>query len=100
MDITALPHVSIHRRVDLPNISAIYFVLDEDCRPLYIGQSHLMRNRWEAHVKKAAAIEMGGWRIAWTAVPEDQLSTVERQMIELFDPPLNVRCRPRKPPER
>jgi len=48
IDVLALPHVSLHRRSDLPPVAAVYFVLQGDTI-LYIGRATCLQQRWMAH---------------------------------------------------
>jgi len=95
MNLRSLNYVSIHRRVDLPNASAIYFITGPDYVPLYIGESVRIRNRWEAHSKKHPAIALGADRIIWVRIPQDRRVRIERWLIRMYQPVLNTMDTPR-----
>jgi excinuclease UvrABC nuclease subunit len=101
MDLSKLPSEAIHNRIALPNDSVVYFVTGPDYVPLYIGESVRLKNRWEAHAKKAPAVALGADRILWLQVDGyDERLALEDRLIRLYDPVLNLKHRPRKPRKR
>ncbi len=44
-----LPSLPLESRRSLPDISALYFVLDEDDELLYIGRANNLVKRWRGH---------------------------------------------------
>jgi excinuclease UvrABC nuclease subunit len=95
MNLTSLPFVSIHRRVELPNASAVYFITGPDYVPLYIGESSGLKSRWQAHSKKHPAIALGADRIVWVRIRPDRRVKIERWLIQMYQPPLNTAGTPR-----
>lgn len=52
LDIKSLPFVRLSNRGDLPDVSGIYFVVDERGVPVYyIGQAESLKKRWNSHDK-------------------------------------------------
>jgi len=89
IDLAALPSLPLDERRDLPDETAIYFVLAGDI-VLYIGQSVSLRQRWDAHHRLKQLNEYGGCRIAWMQVDNTGLlDDIERACIAHFNPVLN-----------
>lgn len=85
-----LPSVTLSDRQLLPEMPAIYFVIDQDGRVQYIGKSVNLANRWYVHHKSQDAHSLKGARIAWLAVSNCRLLTgIEQALINHFNPPLN-----------
>lgn len=84
-----LPSLAFEHRRDLPIISALYFVLDNQMNIMYIGQTGNLRDRWKSH-HRALQMEGGGYRIHWKVIAnEQQRLKGERQSVKFFRPPWN-----------
>jgi hypothetical protein len=65
----------------------------------YIGRSNNIQYRWLQHHRKLQLEQIGGVKIAWIELSDENLlSEIEKALIEWFDPPLNrrfavVRCK-------
>jgi len=89
IDLATLPSLPLDERRDLPDETAIYFVLAGDTM-LYIGQSVNVRQRWAAHHRFAQLNEYGGCRIAWMHVDDARLlDDLEQACRAHFSPILN-----------
>lgn len=86
-----LPSLALRERARLPNIPAIYFVLDSQQRVLYIGRSKALCVRWLCHGKLDVLSAHEDVHIAWLAGDAiEALPAIERLCIEYFQPPYNV----------
>lgn len=84
-----LPSLAFEHRRELPEIPALYFVLDGQMRIMYIGQTGNLRDRWKSH-HRALQMGSGGYRIHWNMITDEQQRLEgERQSIKLFRPPWN-----------
>ncbi|GET42602.1 GIY-YIG nuclease family protein [Microseira wollei] len=95
-----LPSLPLAGRRQLPDCSAIYFVMHGD-RVLYIGKTINLVQRWATHHRWWQLKEMeGDIRIAWLECSDiDVLLKVEAALIKQFQPELNMkRNRRLKPP--
>jgi DNA-binding Xre family transcriptional regulator len=93
IDFSSLPSCPAVSRNLLPNISAIYFLLDRD-ECIYIGKSINLRNRWAAHETLENVESLDRLRIAWKPVAESDLDTEECALINELRPILNRRFLP------
>ncbi|MCP6763278.1 MAG: helix-turn-helix domain-containing protein [Fischerella sp. CENA71] len=90
IDISTLPSVAIADRNTLPNVSAIYLVLDTYKTPLYIGKSIDIRQRWNTHHRLSQLKDIPGVTIAWIDIHDlTLLDSIENTFIDWFKPPLN-----------
>src|ERR1044071_961698 len=90
IDLVALPSLPLDQRQDLPNVSAIYFVLDPCYALLYIGRAASLRQRWYQHHRLAQLLDLPSVRIAWLQVADRaQLDALEHDCIAKFKPSLN-----------
>ena len=85
-----LPSVPFASYRSLPNVAAVYFVLDETGAVLYIGRSLRLSHRWDRHEKADWCKARGATRIAWL-LTEDRglLEQIEEACIDYFNPPGN-----------
>ena len=90
-DITSLPSVLLENKDRLPDASAIYFVLSQQNKILYIGQSKALNKRWKHHQKLKDISKYESVKIAYLvfSIP-DFLFEIEQALIRHFDPPLNL----------
>lgn len=90
IDIPALPWLPLAQRSELPEVTAIYFVLDADNVVLYIGRTRSLQQRWVNHHRLQHFLPLADVRIAWLAVAErETLMELERLSIVHFNPPVN-----------
>lgn len=85
-----LPSLPLASRKDLPGCPTIYFVLDGD-RILYIGKASNLWQRWTTHHRLKQLFGMGdSLSIAWLKCQDiSTLNSLEKQLIEAFQPELN-----------
>lgn len=90
VDLLSLPSLPLADKAQLPDIFAIYFVLDGD-RVLYIGKTINLRERWTTHHRLKQFKKMTvPVRIAWIECSDATLLTsIEAALIEHFQPLLN-----------
>lgn len=83
-----LPSLPLASRSVLPACAAIYFVLDEADRILYIGQTTNLKRRWLRHHRYDQLSVQS--RIAWLECNElELLPKIEVALIKHFNPALN-----------
>jgi hypothetical protein len=93
LDLGTLPSVPLHKRKTLPNIPALYFVLNEHRAILYIGLAQSLCLRWVAHHRLEDVRTLPCVEIAWLHIADTHLlPTLEKAYIAHFKPPLNGRC--------
>ncbi len=91
VDINSFPSVEVNERANLPEIAAIYFVLNSSREIQYIGQSKNINSRWRYHQKLKELKDTNDIRIAYMAISDvDLLFEVEQALIRHFNPPLNL----------
>jgi excinuclease UvrABC nuclease subunit len=82
--------VALTKKDQLPNVAAIYFVLDAAKDVLYIGRSKSLCFRWQSHHHYARFESLPDIRIAWLTVSDmTLLPDIEKALIAHFQPPLN-----------
>jgi hypothetical protein len=96
IDIAALPSVAFADRLRLPECEAIYFVLNAEGQPLYIGSSIFLKTRWSSHRILKDGPPAGAVRIAWFRCEWREALRLEADLILRLDPVLNVIGRPRR----
>jgi hypothetical protein len=64
IDIISLPSLAFNDRKQLPNVSAVYFVLEEGV-VIYVGATENLLKRWKANNLKQLGARPGQLRIAW-----------------------------------
>jgi excinuclease UvrABC nuclease subunit len=90
IDVELLPSLPLQKRLLLPNIAAVYFVLSNTTEVLYVGRSQSLCFRWQSHglFYELEAIE--SVKIAWIPVDtEANLISLEASCIAYFQPPYN-----------
>lgn len=85
LDIRNLPSVSFDALASLPNVSAIYFVLDTTAI-LYIGRATSLYGRWRSHARKVFYLEDPCLRLAWVVVKPELLEHTEKIFIDYYKP--------------
>ncbi len=89
--------ISITEIEQLPQISGVYKVLDDNGQVIYIGQSKNIYKRWKnGHHKLAEIIGQYGTNIyiEWVEVPEWLLNRVENTAVSFYQPKLNSKTPP------
>lgn len=95
IDFSSLPSVALRHYRKLPNIGAIYFVLDGSNKVYYVGQTKHLRQRHYHPVAPERFIGIEQAHIAW--IPMEDRShrlTLERRFIRHFLPPFNQLDKP------
>lgn len=90
-DIAALSSVSPVDRLALPPGEAIYFLLDKDGVPLYIGATVHLKDRLGCHRWLTPAPDSRIDRIAWKPCAWPASEFLEAELIFKYKPVLNVR---------
>jgi hypothetical protein len=83
----------------LPADPGLYFAVDDSSRVWYVGLAVSLRDRLTTHDRIADFRSCGATHVAWE-VDHDAESRImrEKDLIRLFDPPLNDLCRPGRKP--
>ena len=85
-----LPSVPLIEKDSLPQLAAIYFVISENGKILYIGRSINLASRWKDHHRYSELKELRSVRIAWLDCDDESLlPQIEEAMIKHFLPYLN-----------
>lgn len=85
-----LPSVPLIEKDRLPQLAAIYFVISENGKILYIGRSINLASRWNNHHRYSELKEIRNVRIAWLGCNDESLlPQIEEAMIKHFSPYLN-----------
>lgn len=103
IDIPALPSVDLVDRLTLKECEAVYFILDANGDPLYIGSTVYLKSRLGCHRIVKGSPENGAVSVAWFACDWATANEIEHDLIFKLKPPLNVRgkhckLRPRRYP--
>jgi hypothetical protein len=92
IDLRDLPSLSLGDRCQLPNVAALYFVLNAQHEVLYIGRAKSLKSRWRSHHRLADFAPHAEIRIAWVTVSDHYLlPALEDACLAYFHPPYN-RC--------
>ncbi len=87
----ALPSLPLGERSQLPNLPAIYFVLNGES-VLYIGRTVNLSQRWVSHHRYEEISQLKLAKIAWLECSDPALlNEIEQALISYFLPPLNGR---------
>jgi excinuclease UvrABC nuclease subunit len=82
-----LPSVSMAELAALPDVSAVYFVMDmHDPLLLYIGRACRLRTRWQSHHRRKLYRHIAKARLAWFAIEPRYVRWLEKVCIDLFKP--------------
>jgi hypothetical protein len=92
-----LPGVSAESIRDLPETSAVYFIVCGSGVVHYVGQSKRLRSRLKNHRRLAQVENREGLMVRYLAVPQSDLRDVEEACIGCFSPRLNGTYDPRPP---
>ena len=90
-----LPSLPLESRRSLPDISALYFVLDEDDELLYIGRANNLVKRWRGHGHdlfidiEQLGLDLNNLRIAWLKCDKRLINSSETKFIARLKPLLN-----------
>lgn len=85
-----LPALPFTERAKLPNVAAIYFVLDAEHDVLYIGRAKSLCFRWQNHHRIGDFRKGINLWIAYLSVTDAALlPSIEKALIAHFDPPVN-----------
>ena len=90
-DVLSLPWLPLAKRIELPNVPGIYFVLENE-QVIYIGLSKtsLLRRWWTHNKVQELNARAGEIRIAWLECRAlGLLPVIETAMIIRFQPELN-----------
>jgi predicted DNA-binding protein len=92
IELSSLPSLSLLQRKDLPEVSGIYFVINNQGVIQYIGKSINLKQRWQQHHRLSQLEELPDIKIAWLEVSDHSLLLeIERALIHWFKPSLNRR---------
>lgn len=98
-------NLPLNQRIQLPNQSGIYVVVDAEEQVWYVGKTINLNARWNGkghhrYKQLSRSNKKRLYRIHWQLFPTDQLSEKEQKYIDLFKPYLNysrVKTYARKP---
>lgn len=86
IELALMPFILFKDRGRLPDVSAVYFVVNES-KILYIGKARSLLRRWRTHHR---AMQMRGiYRIYWIVAPLESVSALEDEYIVAIRPPWN-----------
>jgi putative transposase len=98
ISLASLPSLPFSDRHLLPRKSGVYFALSLTEDVLYVGQTTNLYLRWKVHHRLERLEAMQCQHIAWYSCPRDRLEEIEWEMIQRYDPPINMEKRaPYKP---
>ncbi len=85
-----LPSIPLAERSQLPEISGIYFAIDNTKNIQYIGRSQNLNHRWTNHHRLKQLQAIKDVRVAYVEIDAvEYLSEIEQILIEKFEPLLN-----------
>lgn len=104
VDLAALPRLRYTDRRHMPQVPAVYFVIDGN-RVLYVGMSFRLWSRWASGTHQIGAFLHSfriDFEVAWLEVAESEACSIrrlERIYLHHFQPPFNSpeRCQGIKP---
>lgn len=88
-NISALPKISVSRHSQMPQIPAVYLVIDGNGVVQYVGQSIGIQSRFRQHHRIRQFLAMPDAFIAWIPCAPDSLSSLEKKLIISLRPRLN-----------
>jgi hypothetical protein len=92
VDIAALPSLDLVDRLKVPGGDVVYFILDSDGQPLYIGRTMGLYTRLGCHSVVRGSPGNGAVRVAWLACSDwREADEIESALIFSLKPPLNAR---------
>lgn len=92
----SLPSIAFNKRDELPARSAVYFALSQTNEILYIGKATHLDLRWRNHHRISDLEHLDCATIAWLECEKGELKSIEKFMIDKFQPPINNMKKPRK----
>ena len=97
IDPLMLPSVDLRVPSRLPQVPAVYFVIDEYGVVQYVGQTGNLRKRWIASSANMPNVHLAKGRIAWVIVEDMPWRRVlEKQLIRYYKPLFNRQGLPSK----
>ena len=80
------------------NVAGIYIFVGVNSQnqwdPLYIGQADSFQDRIPSHEQWEPAVELGATHVHAMVVPlEANRDTIEKELIQAYQPPLNIQLR-------
>lgn len=85
-----LPFTLVQDRRQLPAAGAVYVVIDQEGRALYVGATTNLRRRWTGQHHCLPKVEAyTDARIVWKELSAECLEEAERALIYALDPLLN-----------
>ncbi|MDJ0693752.1 MAG: GIY-YIG nuclease family protein [Mastigocoleus sp. MO_167.B18] len=88
---TLLPSIRLDNLEKLPEIAAIYFVLNDKEEVLYIGKTENIKQKWNSDDKQELLEVTKNAIITYFAVASvDILNQIETTLIEWFKPKYNI----------
>lgn len=89
--VKTLPSLPLSKRREFPACSAVYLVVGEDKKVLYIGRTVNLSQRWKTHHRYSVFRAINGIRLAWLEVTDLYLlPPIEEALIKYFKPPNNT----------
>jgi excinuclease UvrABC nuclease subunit len=94
VDIAALPKAALTDNRALPAYGGVYFALDGASRVWYVGIATSLRERHMDHDRMPDFKRAGVTQIAWMQEVNDaKRRSLEKALVERFNPPLNRNLR-------
>ena len=88
---TLLPFIRLDNLEKLPEIAAIYFVLNDKEEVLYIGKTENIKQKWSSYGKQELLKATRNVIITYFPVASvDSLNQIETTLIKWFKPEYNV----------
>lgn len=88
--VETLPALPFAERLRLPDVAAIYFVLDALGGVQYIGRANRLKKRWIGHHRLDEFSHISNAHIAYLIITDvSLLPDIERALIARFEPPCN-----------
>ncbi|MGK7957068.1 MAG: GIY-YIG nuclease family protein [Crocosphaera sp.] len=91
--ILALPKIPLENRENLPQVSGIYYVIDQNHIIWYIGQAKNLQARWKSkshhRLFQLKSQKKTQFKIYYQVLESSQLNEIEQQEISKYHPRLN-----------